>query len=217
MGQIQSIGFVGNQVTNNYDKEPDKCPFCHNRITPRTYNGYHGKYGLEIVYRCSNQDCQRLFLGIYKKDGNIFKLYSTSIGIHEPRLFSDNINTLSPNFVEIYNQALTSEHYTLEHLSGMGYRKALEFIIKDYLISILSPEKENDIKDKFLGKCIKQDVDNQNLKDIAERAAWLGNDETHYVRKWENKDITDLKKLIDVAVHWIEMELLTKQYKEEMT
>lgn len=28
-----------------------------------------------------------------------------------------------------------------------------------------------------------------------ERAAWLGNDETHYVRKWPEKDVKDLKSL----------------------
>jgi hypothetical protein len=51
---------------------------------------------------------------------------------------------------------------------------------------------------------------------MAERATWLGNDETHYVRKWEDKDINDLKILIKVTLHWIEMELLTEQYKTEM-
>ena len=216
MGQTQSLSFVGHNPQISYDKEPNKCPFCHDKITPRKYSAYHGNYGLEIVYRCSSHECQRIFIGIYEKGTNSYQLKSTSIGVHEPRVFSENVISLSPNFVEIYNQALTSEHYKLEHISGIGYRKALEFLIKDYLISKF-PEKEEKIKDKFLGKCIKQDVDNQNLKDIAERAAWLGNDETHYVRKWETKDVSDLKKLINVAVHWIEMELLTEQYKEEMT
>ncbi len=210
------MSFQGHNPKINYDTEPNKCPFCHNKITPRKYNGYNGDFGLEIIYRCSNEECQRIFIGIYEnKDNKIFRLSGTSIGMHEPRIFSDIINSLSSNFVEIYNQALTSEHYKLEHLSGMGYRKALEFLIKDYLISRF-PDKEKIIKDKFLGKCIKEDVDNKNLKDMAERAAWLGNDETHYIRKWETKDINDLKKLIDVSLHWIEMELLTEQYKEEM-
>jgi hypothetical protein len=215
MGALQSLSFAGQNHTVNYDKEPNKCPFCHDKITPRIYSGYHGKNGLEIVYRCSNEDCQRIFIGIYET-GNPFRLIGTSIGIHEARQFSDNIKDLSPNFVEIYNQALTSEHYNLQNISGIGYRKALEFLIKDYLISKF-PDKEEKIKDQLLGKCIKQDVDNQNLKDIAERAAWLGNDETHYVRKWETKDVNDLKKLIDVSIHWIEMELLTQQYKLEMS
>ena len=214
MGTIQSLSFSGQKLAVSYDKEPNKCPFCHNKITARKYDAYHGKNGLEIVYRCSSDDCQKLFIGNYE-NGNPYKLIGTSIGIHEPRVFSDNIKNLSSNFIEIYNQALTSEHFKLEHISGIGYRKSLEFLIKDYLISKF-PEKDEEIKDKFLGKCIKENVDNQNLKDIAERAAWLGNDETHYIRKWETRDVSDLKKLIDVSVHWIEMELLTEQYKSEM-
>ncbi len=47
------------------------------------------------------------------------------------------------------------------------------------------------------------------LREIAKRAAWLGNDETHYVRKWEGKDLEDLKRLISLTIHWIEMEKLT--------
>ncbi len=214
--QIKSLSFEGHTTQISYIKEPNKCPFCHDKITPRQYNSYHGSYGLEIVYRCSSQECQKIFIGIYEKDGNFYRLTNTSIGRFESREFSKNIENLSPNFVEIYNQALTSEYYKLEHISGIGYRKALEFLIKDYLISKFT-DREVEIKEKFLGKCIKEDVENQNLKDIAERAAWLGNDETHCVRKWETKDVNDLKKLIDIAVHWIEMELLTELYREEMT
>lgn len=36
-------------------------------------------------------------------------------------------------------------------------------------------------------------------------------DETHYVRLWENKELKDLKLLIDLTRHWIEMELITKE------
>ena len=35
---------------------------------------------------------------------------------------------------------------------------------------------------------------------LAERDVWLGNDETHYVRKWEGKDVQDLKLLIKLTV-----------------
>lgn len=54
------------------------------------------------------------------------------------------------------------------------------------------------------------------MKEIAKRAAWLGNDETHYVRKWETKDVKDLKNLIEISIHWIDMELLTEQYQNDM-
>ncbi len=48
------------------------------------------------------------------------------------------------------------------------------------------------------------------------RAVWLGNDQTHYLRKWEDKDLADLKRLIQLTLHWIEMDELTKKTLEDM-
>jgi hypothetical protein len=44
----------------------------------------------------------------------------------------------------------------------------------------------------------------------------LGNDETHYVRKWADKDLNDLKNLISLTRHWIEMDQLTKDFVKDM-
>ncbi len=40
--------------------------------------------------------------------------------------------------------------------------------------------------------------------------------ETHYIRKWEDKDVDDLKLLIRLTVNWIESHILTAQYTKEM-
>lgn len=219
MGQIQAINFTGGTTQKGYDIEPNECPFCHKRITTRINQAFTKDKILEIVYRCPDSDCGRTFIGIYQNEyvGNSwqFRYKSSTVGTFIETNFSDNIKELSNNFVEIFNQASKSESLNLNHISGIGYRKALEFLIKDYLTSI-KPDKEENIKKKFLGKCIKEDIDNMNVKEMAERATWLGNDETHYVRKWESKDIVDLKLLIKVTLHWIEMELLTEQYKNDM-
>lgn len=59
-------------------------------------------------------------------------------------------------------------------------------------------------------------IDNPKIKEIAKRATWLGNDETHYFRKWEDKDLNDLKKLIEIVVYFISMELGVNKYTVEM-
>lgn len=51
---------------------------------------------------------------------------------------------------------------------------------------------------------------------MASRAVWLGNDETHYTRKWEDKDINDLKSIIELTLHWIESEIRTQKLLEDM-
>jgi hypothetical protein len=100
-------------------------------------------------------------------------------------------------------------------ICGVGYRKALEFLIKDYLIK-KTPEKGESIKKKFLGKCIHEDVADAKIKTVSQRAVWLGNDETHYVREWTGENLDSLKKLISLTTHWVEMEILTDDFEFKM-
>ncbi len=46
------------------------------------------------------------------------------------------------------------------------------------------------------------------VRQCAERAIWLGNDETHYERRWMGKDLQDLKVLTKLTVNWIHSEAL---------
>jgi hypothetical protein len=68
----------------------------------------------------------------------------------------------------------------------------------------------------LLGNCIAIYVKNERIAQTSARAAWLGNDETHYVRKWEGKDLEDLKRLIGLTVRWIEMEQMTDAAVKDM-
>lgn len=97
----------------------------------------------------------------------------------------------------------------------MGYRKALEYLVKDFCVSKF-PDKEDDVKKRPLGQVVDVYVDNENIKQCAKRAVWLGNDETHYVRTWVDKDIKDLKLLIKLTVGWIEQAIITAMLIEDM-
>jgi len=135
----------------------------------------------------------------------------------KPGTFSDEIAALSPTFVEVSNQVLAAESAGLEQLVGMGLRKALEFLVKDFAISTdESDDAKEQIKSKLLGPCIKDHIKDVAVREAAKRATWLGNDETHYVRKWETRDITDLKKLVRLTVNAVENAVLTDHYAKEM-
>ncbi len=41
--------------------------------------------------------------------------------------------------------------------------------------------------------------------------AWIGNDETHYVRKFNKEDVNTLILLINLSLKWIEREEVTKE------
>jgi hypothetical protein len=122
------------------------------------------------------------------------------------------IRDISPDYCEIHNQAHKAEESKLDLVAGPGYRKALEFLIKDYLLQTHTDANERaKIEKMLLGKCITTYIANDMIKQTAERAAWLGNDETHFVRKWIDKDLKDLKLLIGLTVRWIEMEKMTQE------
>ncbi|ELY1993136.1 DUF4145 domain-containing protein [Flavobacterium psychrophilum] len=172
---------------------------------------------MEVMLTCPNVDCGKNFIGYYDYNSSSHFTFNgeTTIGNLTEKFFSETILNISPNFVLIYNQAYSAEQYNLSEICGVGYRKALEFLIKDYLI--LNNESESEkIKKKLLGACIADYIDNIRLKSVAKRAVWLGNDETHYIKKWETKDLQDLKKLIELTLHWIEMESLTDSLESEM-
>jgi hypothetical protein len=165
------------------------------------------------LFACPRESCRSGFVAIWSQDSSTSPWSFTGVypSTLEPTNKSRFIDGVSPTFYVIFDQAREAEHYQLLEIAGMGYRKALEFLIKDYLISKAPAEQHEEIKRKMLGPCIADYVTDQRIKSVAERAAWLGNDETHYVRRWGDHDVTDLKRLIDLTVKWIEMELETQE------
>ncbi|ATC88972.1 DUF4145 domain-containing protein [Pseudoalteromonas arctica] len=209
------------------DKEADICPICDTAQIPVrifvTITGELEKYDtkLEIVMKCMNSNCARLYIAQYIKDNigfiyNKFKFnYSFPKAFKAPDITKE-ITDISQSFRKIFIQASEAESKQLDELAGIGYRKALEYLIKDYCISI-KPDKEEDIKSNQLSRVINNYVTDENLKSCANRAVWLGNDETHYIRKWENHDLKDLKILIQLTCTWIQSSILTKKYMDEMS
>ena len=199
---------------------PNECPYCHNLIKPIFLSSHEvNKHSLEAAMICPNDDCLRTFIAYYNIYPNDLKRTSytgeTSFGTLVYKKFAESIMTISPQFVTIYNQAYASEQQKLYEICGVGYRKALEFLIKDYTISKHKDSKEK-IEKAHLADVIKKFVDDGKIKSVATRAVWLGNDASHYLKKWEGRDLHDLKRLIDLTVHWIEMETLTAEFEEEM-
>lgn len=129
--------------------------------------------------------------------------------------FPESVKETSPTFVEIMGQVAEAEAASLDQLVGIGLRKGLEFLLKDYA-SQLQPEKTKSIRACTLAQCIENYVADNNIKQCAKRATWLGNDETHYERKWTSKDVNDLRILLSLCVNWIDTSLLTKKYQEDM-
>ena len=136
-------------------------------------------------------------------------------GRKDTKYFSEVIQDISHSFCSIYNEAYAAEQYKLLEICGVGYRKALEFLIKDFLTR-RHPTEEETIKKSMLKPCIDKYLNDTNIARTAKRAIWIGNDETHYVRKWETKDLNDLKILIQLTVSWVEQDLYTNEFEVSM-
>jgi hypothetical protein len=166
------------------DAHPDHCPVCHSKVVPRvlwvTSGGRIYSAAFEVLYQCPNSQCDEIFIGYFCHNNHGgARLFRTRPFEPAQITLAECIQEVSPKFCEIYDQAHKAEGYSLLQVCGVGYRKALEFLIKDYLIK-KHPEDEAAIKAKPLGKCIDDDVEDPKTKAVAKRATWLGNDETHY-------------------------------------
>ena len=219
--QIQkSLKFNGESITGVIE-EPSICPMCKHAVKPQelfitSYKNESGKWYITALYLCKN--CYETFVTLsecsIENTSKYSKIFSIKLIYTEPNRFAkkhfdDKIVALSPQFVKIYNQALAAESYNLDEIAGIGYRKAIEFLVKDFCIHT-KPDEEDKIKSLPLAKCIYHHIDNPQIQTLATRAAWIGNDEAHYIRKQENRDISDMKNFIKAMVYFIGMVLITE-------
>lgn len=195
-----------------------KCPICKVSLKPlqlhSVYKICNHKIYLDNFLFCTN--CNHSFISSYESyiDSEHSLPDALSIASIEPQKFEqykfdESINALSPQFVKIYNQALAAEISDLDEIAGLGYRKALEFLVKDFAIH-QHPESEDEIKKLMLSACISKYIDNPQIKILVERSAWIGNDEAHYIRKQETRDVEDMKSFIKATVYFISMVLITE-------
>lgn len=170
-------------------------------------------YMIECCPVCHHAALQEYVVSTQVPYGNSLDLrkYSPRIFPHDAdqHIFPEKIQALSPAFVDLYHQSEMAEQNGSADICGMGYRKAVEFLIKDFLIH-LSPEQQDKIANMLLSPTIDL-LENTRLKTIAKRCAWLGNDESHYVRKHEDYSVADLKIFILACVSYIDSELCVEQ------
>lgn len=218
---------VTNSGTLAAGHQPDECPRCHYKVEPMQMGGWligdaaQATSILQVVFRCTRRGCNELFIAnftnplVSTQQPREWELTSTTPVNPQPPSIAPEVAALSPFFVEVFTQASAAESYGLSQVCGVGYRKALEFLVKDFCIA-KEPNAKEEILKKLLGAVISEHIKDENIKECARRATWLGNDETHYVRRWEEKDIRDLKSLLDLTVNWIRVNEQTAQYLRDM-
>lgn len=198
----------------------DLCPHCKRPIDPIVKSAHSdSRYASDsivkvaIVLLCPSSDCSQFFLDWFNvKIGQYESIKQTNRleYVYKPILKNDlptEVNEKFPEFNAIYSQSLQAESYGLDQIAGVGYRKSLEFLIKQYAIHLF-PDEEDRVKKETLNNTIMNRLCAfPKLQTLAKAATWIGNDETHFVRKHEDKDITSMKKFIKSAATFISADL----------
>lgn len=133
----------------------------------------------------------------------------------EKRQFHKLIEELSPRFVNVYHQAQMAEQNEAYIIAGMGYRAALEILIKDYVLNILQEDK-NKISKMKLADCIvhyfKGDAEsNVALFNAADVVRIFGNDFAHWEHPEdfsEQESINYIKSYLDIFISTIKTKLM---------
>lgn len=204
-------------------EEPNICPHCHVANKPQFLWGSQTQdtdndFCYLSAWKCAYAKCAKIFIAQHKLTNQVLKITRFFNGFPKgpewpkpiKELKSGNLDAdekpIQSKFIKTYIQSLEAEHSGLDELAGMGFRKAIEYLVKDWAIQN-KPDKKEDIEKFWLGEVIKKYYDG-DLKEILERATWLGNDQAHYIKLFEEFDINVLKELIDLI-----MVELDRQYK----
>lgn len=195
---------------------PNICPHCGMKMNPEVVgtntnsSAFAINGSIALFLQCIDSDCKKYFAYEYNFLGSAMDKIKTEDApipyTYMPDIedgLPSSITNISSTFKVSYNQSLKAEQLGLDQIAGVGFRKSLEFLIKDYAIK-QNPDNEEKIKKDFLGKVIGESLnDFPKLQKLAKAANWIGTDATHFVQKFSNSDIDSMKRFILAASTFI--------------
>jgi hypothetical protein len=218
---------AGNSI---FAEDPNICPHCHVANQPNEMFRWFDKMENKLIttWLCNFNECGRLFVVSHKEDteSGSFIIERTLNGLPQGPIWPKPILNLKDGttigteeekdskFIKTYLQSLEAESNGYDEIAGMGYRKAIEYLVKDWAIQSNPSEKEKILKLWLSG--IINEFFNGDLKDILERATWLGNDQTHYNKLFEEYNLKHLKELIDLIMVELDREFKKRHYIENI-
>lgn len=126
---------------------------------------------------------------------------------------SSEIQQKFPEFIKIMKQSQSAEQANLDQIAGMGYRKALEFLVTDFLLEYPQENiSENWIKSPVTTLSQKiEKLPNERIKKLSKAISFIGNDETHYIRRHPEHDIESIKMFLKALISDLENEIILKE------
>ncbi len=205
---LKKASVFGN-YSHNYRK-PSVCPHCgfgtDAPFAKKDVYSYNGHYLL--VATCTCTSCGKHFFFVCEYDSgkeNYDPIVYPNIAFTP---YSNEIlEKISSRFIDMYNQALQSEFHKNLELAAIGYRSALEILVKDYAIKELGQNPE-EVSSKKLCPAIGTYLNQEDLVKTADVIRILGNDYTHYKRKYPQHDFELLKGYMEIFLKQIEVQYM---------
>ena len=196
--------------TQKYDyQKPSTCPYCgvdiDAHISEKAILKFDDSSNFITLILCCTQ-CNKHFAAYYFVQDMTAKF----VGMYpefSQYFFNEYIQKLSPSFIDMFNQSLHAEDKGDYNLAAIGYRSALEILIKDYAINELNISRD-EVASKNLFSCIGEYLHQDELFKSADVVRILGNDYVHYERKYPEHDFSLLKSYMDIFVHMITTKLM---------
>ncbi|MDS6330274.1 hypothetical protein REJ83_018385 [Clostridioides difficile] len=130
-----------NKIASNFEKynleKLRRCPRCGDGIDPIYRINVENDFDLVVVYICPL--CKEMIVVKYirklamNRDSDEWQIAEIYPKSNIVRKFPDSIKEISSRFCSVYKQAESALNNDLNEICGMGFRKALEVLIKDYL------------------------------------------------------------------------------------
>jgi len=196
------------------------CPFCNVGNNPTTDFVGAKRVG-DYVYcffshLCTN--CDKTHWTVEKKffqnkgDGEIISVIPHN-GTTE---FQQNISELSPRFVDIFHQAETAENMELFDIAGMGYRAALEILIKDFGLKSAGEKKETierySLQDAIEHYFKKDSIEGRSAGNYVRKN---GNDFIHWQKDKSSfdakSDLPIMKDYLEIVINEVNIKILLKK------
>lgn len=196
------------------------CPFCTKfSIQTVEYLVVSLEDSISILFTCGL--CNRCNFGIFKTvSSEIEQTENFSLDhIHHIEQINafpfstcplEDLNNLSfdlNEFQSIWTQSKNAKEIGLDEIAGMGFRKALDCLVRAYACS-KNPDSTSKINNpsQNLGGVIGNYISNEDIKSLAKASSYLGNDHAHIFKKFPENDVDDLVNLIESLLGLIKSE-----------
>lgn len=189
---------------------PQQCPVCLHDIQLKPLCKTTGSNGQMWLFQCPRQQCRAVFSLLFHKDGKLAELPSSDQTFFD----KEELSKISEHFVETYDQAEKAERLKLTEIYGEAYRKATEYLVKDFLIKFGNLNKNEDQILKMNLSDAAKKLPDKRLVDLALASTWLGNDQTHPLQKHPEYGVKELKKFIEELAAFSIYTMRAKQAEE---